>query len=148
MIGAGDAAASLISPATYREFALPYGQQIAAAVHDAGGLLKLHICGNTSALLGDMAQSGGDLFTVDPMVGFETARDAYTAVGKCYKGSLDPVSDLLQATPEQCHERALDRLRLAQGTRFMLSAGCEIPAAVPDEVLRAFCDAPKTYALR
>ena len=143
MIGAGDATASLISPTMYREFALPYERQVAAAVHEAGGLIKLHICGNTSYLLEDMAPSGCDLFNVDHMVDFARARDIYTTAGKCYKGNLNPVTDLLQATPDQCREQAIERLRLAEGTRFMLSAGCEIPAAVSDEVFRAFCDAPK-----
>src|SRR5574340_960100 len=142
MVGAGDAAASMISPPMYREFALPYERRIAAAVHDAGGLMKLHVCGDTSALLDDMVRSDCDLYNVDHMVDFARARDVFTAAGRGYKGNLDPVADLLQATPEQCRERCLERLKLAAGTRFMLSAGCEIPAAVTDEVFRAFCDAP------
>lgn len=141
MVGAGDAATSMISPAMYREFALPYERRIAAAVHDAGGLMKLHICGDTSALLEDMTRSDCDLYNVDHMVDFTRARDVFTAAGKSFKGNLDPVADMLQATPEQCRERCLDRLRRAAGTRFMLSAGCEIPAAVTDEVFRAFCEA-------
>jgi uroporphyrinogen-III decarboxylase len=43
MIGAGDAAASLLSPAMYREFALPYEQQVCAAVHAAKSTVKLHV---------------------------------------------------------------------------------------------------------
>lgn len=146
LVGAGDAAASMISPQMYREFALPYERRIAEAVHEAGGLMKLHICGNTSALLEDMVRSECDLFNVDHMVDFEKARDVFTAAGKSYKGNLDPVADMLQASPEQCRERCLDRLAKAAGTRFMLSAGCEIPAGVTDEVFQAFCDAPREFA--
>ncbi len=148
MVGAGDAAASLISPVMYREFALPYEQRVCQAVHAAGGLIKLHVCGNTSNLLPDMVTAGADVFNVDHLVDFHLARDAYSAANKCYKGNLDPVSDFLQATPEECQQRALDRLRLAEGTRFMLSAGCEVPAGVPDDVLLAFCQAPKVYAAK
>ena len=36
MIGAGDAAASLVSPAFYREFALPYERRVIEAVHAPG----------------------------------------------------------------------------------------------------------------
>ncbi len=144
MIGAGDAAASLISPAMYGEFALPYEQQVASAVHNVGGLVKLHICGNTSLLLEAMVESGCDLFNVDHMVDFQRARDVYRAAGKCYKGNLNPVTDLLQATPDHCRQRALERLRLARATPFMLSAGCEIPAGVADDVFRAFCQAPRS----
>jgi MtaA/CmuA family methyltransferase len=145
MIGAGDAATSLISPRMYQEFALPYEQQVCQATHNVGGLVKLHVCGNTTHLLNLMATCGADLFNVDHMVPLERARDVYSAHDKCYKGNLDPVAHIMQATPEECRERAHDCISLAQGTRYMLSAGCEIPAETPDEVFCAFCDAPKTY---
>jgi len=146
MIGAGDAATSLIGAAMYAEFALPYEQQVCQAIHQAGGQVKLHVCGNTTHLLAQMATCGADLFNVDHLVPLDKARDAYTAQGKCYKGNLDPVSQIMQASPEHCQELAYGCLALAQGTHYMLSAGCEIPAATPDEVLRAFCDAPRTVA--
>jgi MtaA/CmuA family methyltransferase len=146
MIGAGDAAASLISPRNYREFALPYEKRLVEAVHAAGGLVKLHICGNTTALLPDMATCGADLFNVDHMVPFERAVAVYGAAHVAYKGNLDPVADMLQATPEECQRRTLECLRLAEGTRYMLSAGCEVPAGASDEVLAAFCGAAGLYA--
>jgi len=142
MIGAGDAAASLISPAMYREFALPREQRVCQAVHDAGGLIKLHICGNTSALIPDMISSGADLFNVDHMVDFRQARDAYSAAGRCFKGNINPV-DLLTLRPDAASRRARELIELAAGTPYMLSPGCEIPAAVPDEVFAAFCEAPE-----
>lgn len=143
VVGAGDAAASLISGRMFREFALPYEQRVCQAVHAAGGMVKLHICGKTTHLLADMIRSGADLFNVDHLVDFEVARQAYSAAGKCFKGNLDPVADLLQSTPEACQAAALDCLRRAQGARYMLSAGCEVPAAVSDEVFLAFCQAPQ-----
>jgi len=142
MIGAGDAAASLVSPAMYREFALPYEQRVVAAAHQAGGLVKLHICGNTTHLLTDIIASGADLFNVDHLVDFATAQRAYAAAHVCFKGNLDPVADLLQATPEACRRKALACLRMAGPARYMLSPGCEVPAATPDDVFRAFCAAP------
>jgi len=143
MIGAGDAAASLISPRSFRQFALPYEQRVCQAVHAAGGLIKLHICGKTTHLLGDMVQSGADLFNVDHLVDLATAKKAYDAAGKCFKGNLDPVGDMLQASADECLQASLNCLRLTQGSRYMLSAGCEVPAAVTDEVFRAFCQAPQ-----
>ena len=146
MIGAGDAATSLISPAMYAEFALPYERQVCQAIHDAGGLVKLHVCGNTTHLLDLMATSGADLFNVDHLVSLQAARDVYSARDKCYKGNLDPVAHIMQATPEQCRDLAHYCISLAKGTKYMLSAGCEIPAETPDEVFKAFCDAPKSYS--
>lgn len=145
MIGAGDAAASLVSPRMYAEFALPYEQQVCQAIHDAGSLVKLHICGNTTHLLNQMVMCGADLFNVDHLVPLAKARDVYAAHDKCFKGNLDPVAHILQATPDQCSEMAHSCIALAQGSRYMLSAGCEIPAETPEEVFRAFCAAPKTF---
>lgn len=146
MIGAGDAAASLVSPALYSEFVLPYEQRVCDAVHAEGGLVKLHICGNTTSLLELMAESGADLYNVDHLVPLSRAKEVYAAAGKCFKGNLDPVADMMQSTPERCRERALECIAVAQGSRFMLSAGCEIPAATSDEVFRAFCEAPQAVA--
>lgn len=146
MVGAGDAAASLISDKMYREFALPYEQHVCQAVHQAGGLVKLHICGKTTHLLNDMVRSGADLFNVDHMVDLSKARGVYDQAGKCFKGNLNPVTDLLQATPAACEQRAIECLRLAQGSRYMLSAGCEVPAGVSDEVFLVFCRAPEVYS--
>lgn len=141
MVGAGDAATSLVSAAAYREFALPYERLICEAVQAAGATVKLHVCGNTTHLLADMAGCGADLFNVDHMVPLALARDVYRARGKCFKGNLDPVTQVMEATPEQCR-RSARRCIADSGSRgYMLSAGCEIPAATPDAVFAAFCGA-------
>lgn len=139
MVGAGDAAASLISPQLFREFALPYEQKVCEEVHKAGGLVKLHICGNTTHLIKDMILSGADLFNIDHLVDLSFAIENYSQVKKAYKGNLNPVADLLQSTPEESLEKALKCLDMAKGTNYMLSPGCEVPAEVSDDVFLAFC---------
>ncbi|NQU44383.1 uroporphyrinogen decarboxylase family protein [bacterium] len=143
MIGAGDAAASLLSSDLYAQFALPFEKRVARAIHEAGGMMKLHICGDTRALLPGMVESGADLINVDHLVPLDLARDACGIAGTAFKGNLNPVADLMQATPEHVRERARECVRVAGGTPYMLSAGCEIPAATPDEVFEAFCFAPQ-----
>ena len=139
MIGAGDAAASLVSPQMFLDFVLPYEKRVCDAIHNVGSLVKLHICGNTTALLEDMIKSEADLFNVDHLVDFKLACDVYGKTDKCFKGNLDPVADILQSTPERCQLKAIDCIRKAKNNKFMLSAGCEIPAGVTDEVFNAFC---------
>lgn len=142
IIGAGDAAASLISPAMYREFALPYEKRVVEAVHAKSGMVKIHICGNTSELLEDMVTTDADMFNVDHLVDFDKACKVYGAAGKCFKGNLDPVAEILQASAADVHNKAVDRIRRAAGLRYILSGGCEIPAGVHDDVFTAFCNAP------
>jgi MtaA/CmuA family methyltransferase len=148
MIGAGDAAASLVSPAQYREFALPYEKRVIEKIHQAGGLAKLHICGNTTHLLPDMVQCGADLFNVDHLVPLDLACAAYGKADKAFKGNLDPVADLLHATPRECEKRCAAILQQTAGLRFMLSAGCEVPAETPDEVFQVFCHAPQASGMK
>jgi MtaA/CmuA family methyltransferase len=141
MIGAGDAAASLISPEQYREFALPYEIELIEFIHARKALVKLHICGNTSALLPDMAKSGADLFNVDHLVGFDEAVRVYGGAGLAYKGNLDPVGDFLGGRPEDLREAARSLIARARGTKYILSAGCEIPPSADDAAIAAFCGA-------
>ncbi|HVO70275.1 MAG TPA: uroporphyrinogen decarboxylase family protein, partial [Aggregatilineaceae bacterium] len=87
-----------------------------------------------------------DLFNVDHLVAFSAARRIYAAAQVCFKGNLDPVADMLQATPEHCQTQALTCIHMAAGARYMLSAGCEVPGHTSDEVFRAFCEAPRLAA--
>jgi MtaA/CmuA family methyltransferase len=135
IIGLGDAVASLVSPDMYRQYALPYEQRIFAAVHEMGALGRLHICGNTSAIAGDMVQSGADIIDLDWMVDMGTAAAAYgDQVSFC--GNFDPVAVMLQGTPEQVY--AATQACMTAGDRRSFSAGgCEIPDGTPEANLLA-----------
>ena len=139
MMGAGDAAASLISPEMYKEFVFPYEQMVCSACHKMGALVKLHICGDTSELIHTMAQLEADLFNVDHLVDFKTAANVYKNAGKAFKGNLNPVADMLQSTPEECVRKTNECIENSASGRYILSAGCEVPADVSDDVFNAFC---------
>lgn len=135
IIGLGDALASQISPKMYKRFALPYEQRIFEAVHRAGGLARLHICGNTTHLLPDMLRSGADIIDLDWMVDFAAASQlAGDQVSLC--GNADPVAMLLQGTPQQVYEMTQHCMTVG-GTRSFSGAGCEIPDGTPHENLFA-----------
>ena len=141
MVGAGDAAASLVSPDLFREFAMPYEAAVCKAIHDYGNMMKLHICGNTSRLLDEMLKCDADMYNIDHMVDFETAARVYGDAGKAFKGNLDPVEDILNGTPDHVIAEVKKRKEIAGDRKYMVSAGCEIPAKTPDEIFIAFCDA-------
>jgi MtaA/CmuA family methyltransferase len=135
IIGIGDAVASLMSPRAYREFALPYEQRIIQAIHNAGGLVKLHICGNTSNHLADMATTGADIIDVDWMVDWAEAVRTFAGIAST-NGNFDPVGVLLRGTPEEvaaATQACLD----AGDARCMISAGCEVPVDTPHANLLA-----------
>lgn len=137
MIGIGDAAASLVGPALYREYVLPLEKRLVAEIHDSGAAVKLHICGNTASIVGLMAQTGADIIDLDWMVPLDRARETVGPdVTLC--GNFDPVGVLLQGTPETVAAAARECLRRG-GERFILMPGCEVPPGTPEANIRAFC---------
>ncbi len=135
IIGLGDAVASLVSPAMYRSFALPYEKRIFDAVHDMGALARLHICGNTNRIIADMVQSEADIIDLDWMVDFGRAAKI-AGDGPALCGNFDPVSVMLNGDPEQVREAVLESLK-AGGLRSISAAGCEIPDGTPPANLLA-----------
>lgn len=135
IVGLGDAIASQISPRLYREFALPYEQRIFAVIREAGAVPRLHICGNTSRILADMADSGAQIVDLDWMVDLGRAADAFgDRVAPC--GNQDPVAVMLSGTPDEVYARVLACLQ-AGGRRLFSMAGCEIPDGTPAANLHA-----------
>lgn len=145
IIGIGDAAASLISPEAYREFALPYQKQIVEAVHRAGARTKLHICGNTSRVLPLMLETGTDILDLDWMVDLGRARELLGDRPTILCGNYDPVAVLLQGSPEQVRRAVLSCLDLCPD-RYISSAGCEVPRDTPPENLLAVAETLKERA--
>lgn len=135
LIGIGDAAASLASARVYEELVLPREQRLVAAIHEAGAVARLHICGNTTHLLPLMPQTGCEIIDLDHLVPLELARPAM-GPQPILLGNFDPVSALLDETPagvkawcRKCHELC--------GDRHIIGPGCEVPPATPVANLRA-----------
>lgn len=138
-IGVGDAAASLVSPKTYRELILPYQQKLFQEIHKEGGKVKLHICGNINHLIDDIVVSGADIIDIDHMVDFERCIEKFKGHA-CLNGNFDPVGVVFQGSPELIKQEVKKCLNLADETTF-ISAGCEIPKDTPIENLKAVDEA-------
>ncbi len=138
LIGIGDAVCSLLSPKAYEALALPYERALIEAIHRAGGLVKLHICGNTNRLLPLLARTQADIIDVDWMVDYALA--VRTCQGAAVNGNIDPVSVFLQGTPESVTERVQACSR-AGNERSFISAGCEIPLGTPRQNILAHYEA-------
>jgi len=136
-VGIGDAIVSQMSPAMYESLVFPEEKRLVDAIHAAGGLVRLHICGNITHQLPRLASLGVDILDLDWMVDVGRARemvgDAVTLVG-----NLDPVRAVLYATPSAM-ESDVRAVYAAVGNPYMVGAGCEIPIGTPEENLRALC---------
>lgn len=143
IIGLGDAVASQVSPRMYREFALPYERRIFEAVKAKGGIPRLHICGKTTHLLNDMAQSGAQIIDADWMVDLHQAAEAFEGLAVC--GNVDPVSVFLQGDVERVR-KGIFANAAAGGSRWISAGGCEIPEETPAENIHAQREALRELA--
>ena len=134
-IGVGDAAASLIGPENYSKFVLPYEKRIIKAVHNLGGKVKLHICGNINSLLELLLETEADIIDLDWMVDFKKAVETFKGKVSA-NGNFDPVRILMQGSPKKVKEAVTECVKIGDSTTF-ISAGCEVPASTPKENMLA-----------
>jgi MtaA/CmuA family methyltransferase len=142
-IGIGDAAASLVGPALYHEFVWPFEKQLVDGIHALGSRVRLHICGNTTALLADMGRLGADIVDLDYFAEVGEARQRM-GPAQVLLGNLAPVALLRNGTPAGITE-ALAACHHAAGPRFVVGAGCELPRDTPAANVRALVDYALTH---
>jgi MtaA/CmuA family methyltransferase len=144
IIGLGDAVASQVSPDMYRLYSLPYEQHIFDAVQQAGGIPRLHICGDTTLILQDMAKSGADIIDLDWMVDYAKAAELFGVDGPALCGNFDPVKIMLHSSPDEVY-KAVTNCLLVGGEKNFSCAGCEIPDGTPAANLQAQTKALKDF---
>ncbi len=100
VIGIGDAICSQISANYYRDEIMPLHKNLVEFIQSKGAMVKLHICGNITHLLPYIKNVAPDILDIDSMVDMDNAFDVLGSdIIRC--GNLDPVSVILDSTPEQ-----------------------------------------------
>ena len=130
IIGVGDAASSLVGPELYTSIIKPYQKRYIDEIHAAGGLVRLHICGNIEQMLPHMTDLGMDILDLDSMVSVAAARE-YMGSGVVLSGNIDPVSVVKDGSPEGIISGLCDCFEQAGGAYYAVNAGCEIPRGTP-----------------
>ncbi len=144
MIGVGDAAASLIGPGLYRDIVLEWEKRFVDGIHAMGGLVRLHICGNTNDLFPFLSEVKADIVDLDSMAQIAKARKEM-GPDRLLAGNIDPVRVLQDGTPAGI-TAAFDRCFAdAGGSRYAVNAGCEIPRRTPADNLRAMRDFARSH---
>lgn len=138
IIGVGDAAASLVGPALYNEFIREYEKRYVEAIHQAGGLVRLHICGNTTEIVDGMSGLGVDILDIDSLAPFDRARrDA--GPERVLLGNIDPVRVLRDGSPDFVR-REIETCYTQAQPRYIVGAGCEVPRDTPPDNFRTLAE--------
>lgn len=142
------ASGSLISPAHFREFVVPYLKLYTERIikHSGSGP-HLHICGDTRHIWQDMAETGAAAISLDDMIDLAAAKDA---VGDrvVIAGNVHPVETMLLGSPAQVEAEVRECLRKAYDSPrgFIVCPGCALPLHTPAENVHAFAAAVRRYA--
>jgi uroporphyrinogen decarboxylase len=139
IIGVGDAIASVAGPLAYNDLALPYEIRLLQAIREAGGMTKLHICGNTTPFLESLPAQHCDILDLDWMVPMDRAAELYGSI-TCINGNYNPVAALLQGSVHDV-KNAVKACANMGGTKHTSAAGCEVPKHTPPANLMAVYDA-------
>ena len=130
----------------YQEFVLPYAQQVHEAIHDAGGMVCYHICGDTKKTIDDMAKAGADMISIDNVVDLEHVKN--TAGQVCpILGNVAPVDYFIQGDTELMKSAVKNCLKKAWDSPngYILASGCDLSGKVKLENIEAFMDAAREY---
>lgn len=135
------ASGDVISARHFKEFVIPYLQRVVDAVKQLGKPSMLHICGDITDRLDQIAATGLTSVSLDTKVDLGRARQI---VGDrvALAGNVDPVSILEFGTPDQVrsavhHCRAHD----GGGKGLILLPGCDLGHNVCFENIQAFVQA-------
>jgi len=131
----------VVSPVLFRRFARQWQERIVLALATEGIFTVVHICGNTSAILDQLAAfppCGFELDSkTDPTAAKETAGRTHVLFG-----NLDPVGVIAHGTPDDVREATRKLMEhWKPAGRFVLNAGCAIPESTPSENIRALIEA-------
>jgi uroporphyrinogen-III decarboxylase len=102
-------------------------------------MVFLHVCGDSRHILDLMARSGADCLEIDEAVDLATALKVADG-SVCIRGNLRTTL-FLDGTKEEVLRQARNCVRLGEGKRYILSAGCGIPRLARIESLAALREA-------
>jgi len=136
-IGIGDAIASQVSPRVYEKLIQPREKRLIEAIKKMGGIVRLHICGDTTHLLEGISDLPIDIMDVDHEVSMKQVRETLGSK-VVLTGNIDPAGGVRFGTPESIRA-TIEAIYEQVGNPYMVNAGCEIPPGTPPENLRALC---------
>ena len=141
----GDCNASghLISPDTYRAFALEPAKRVSDAYKEACGIVIYHASEELPPMLDLMAGAGFSILSAGPGIAMETAREL-AGDRVCLSGNIDPIRTLMNGTPGDV-AREVERIERNVSCHggHVMNSGEMVPRDTPEENVRAFMEASR-----
>jgi MtaA/CmuA family methyltransferase len=147
MLSTGDSPAGLIGPAHYANIVIPFEKRLFSGLKKTGKFLSLHICGDSTAFLEDMAATGADVLEIDHQVSISKASEKVGEKTALW-GNIDPVTVLLQGSSREVSSSVrglISKVKDAGCRKFILSSGCTLAPTTPSPNLHAFIQESRSW---
>lgn len=146
-IGESLSGPDVCSPKTYKEFEWGYAKRMVERLKAQNILLAYHICGNATAIVLDMVETGAAILELDYKIDMPKVKEI--AQGKAtILGPVDPSAVMALGTPELVGAKCQEAIEvLAPGGGFILGPGCALPPMTPPENVHAMVEAAKKYGV-
>lgn len=136
-VGEPTASPELISPEMFREFVKPYLTRIAESL---GGLKVLHICGDSTKIIKDMAECGYHGISIEEAVDLKWAKSIVGDVK--ILGNVSSKKTLWMGKPEDVKK---ETIKAIEAGADLIEPGCGIPPIAPLANVRAMVEAVLEY---
>jgi MtaA/CmuA family methyltransferase len=127
----------VISPEMFDRFARPFEERLVKDLAADGIFTVIHICGDTSRILGYLEGYDFCGFELDYKTDAVRAKSTAGARHVLF-GNIDPSGVIARGSPAFVRQKTGQLVSLWKpGGLFVLNAGCAIPANTPEENIRA-----------
>ncbi len=137
------AACQVISHRHYREFAYPYEKKVCSALGKYGGSVIIHICGDTSEILGELATTGARCLSIDESVPLEQAREKVGSKVALF-GNVS-VELIFKGSKEDIDSKVKECIQGAGKKGYIVSSSCGLHSGTPFENIHALVEAARKY---
>jgi uroporphyrinogen-III decarboxylase len=150
LVSSAFAGAGFISRQMYKEFVIPYEDQVFRAICGHGSKSYVHTCGAIGDRLDLMSETSVDgIDTLDPPpLGTVELRQAKSKYGErfFFKGNLDAVNEMLNADDQTFEQAVKERIIIGKtGSGYILSSACSVAPHVKPERLKILAALAKKF---
>lgn len=146
-IGESLSGPDVCSPQAYRAFEWSYAQRMVAELKAHNIPLAYHICGDATAIVPDMVETGAAVLELDYKVDLHKVKAA-TQGRATVLGPVDPSGVLALGTRADVEEKAREAIAiLGPGGGLILGPGCALPPATPPDNVHALVEAARKYGV-
>jgi MtaA/CmuA family methyltransferase len=146
-IGESLSGPDVCSPRVYKQYEWGYAKRLTEGLRDDGILLAYHICGDATAIVPDMVETGAAVLELDYKIDMAKVKEA-TRGRATVLGPVDPSGVMALGTPDLVDAKAKEAIEvLGAGGGLILGPGCALPPATPAGNIHALIEAAKKYGV-